>query len=47
MRIAMMWKSTSSNGWEYFDYVWGLEFDVIFMNLWIFMLYIWMWDMIT
>jgi len=24
--VHVMWKSTSSNGWEYFDYVKGLGF---------------------
>jgi len=23
----MTWKSTSSSGWEYFYYVWGLGFE--------------------
>jgi len=23
----MMWKSTSSSGWEYFNCVWGLGFE--------------------
>jgi len=45
-------ESTSSSGWEYFV-VWedlgSSPMYAIFMlfNLWISMLYIWMWDVIT